>query len=224
MYRRLSLALAFIFALAPPAMAERRLDLPVTIKTLAFTYLYCLTDDTAATTDLLDQRLRYIGETEKNARALAEGMMAEGYCRSFMNVVAENAPEMRQRVTRKLVNSGFTIQRPITEQVAESGTESKSKIGKAIKTIGRFLSKVFSGRDKEDGDEKEPEGGTEGGGAGGNVSLKVTRHCIKTKTKSADGTVTKTKVCESFTDFELNVSTGPSPFDPTPYNPSVPGQ
>jgi len=229
MFKYLLLILSLVIGQTATGNAApvRQLDLPNSPKTMAFTYLYCLTDDRAALSDLLGQRLRYIGETEKNVALIAEGMISQNYCGSFMRSIDEAAPKLRQRVVRKLVKGGFTLERPITEQVANAGTESKSVAGRIAKGVATFFGKLFGGGKNDDAGGKDDGGeggdgngeGGKDGGTGGSVSINYSKHCVKTKTTSSDGTVTKTKVCESFTNIDVTVQTGSNPWDPTGYNP-----
>ncbi len=149
MLRRVFLALTCLFAFGATAQAasDDMLDLPVNPATTSLTYLYCLTNDQAAATDLLQQRFKYIGETEKNARALAGDWVKNGYCAQFLADFAKIAPNLRSRVVKELKEAGFSPRKPITEQMAEADdpeTQS-SKLGKILKGIGRALGKLFGG-------------------------------------------------------------------------------
>ncbi len=202
MYKQLLLVFALFFGLAAPVVAQEMLDLPVNPKTTSLTYLYCLTDDRPAVTDLLIQRYRYIGETEKNAKARAEEWVGNGYCHDFLSALDEKAPRMREIVTAKLREAGFNTDTPISEQAATSSKEKKGKLGKVLKDIGNFLARLLTG-------------------GGGSVDT-AKSYLITTTTTLPDGTsTTVTDSCDKSTTITIGGGGG-SGFEPTPFYPDPP--
>jgi hypothetical protein len=196
----LSLATLATLALAPAAQAEEMIDLPVNHDTTALTYLYCLTGDDKAVSDLLRQRLEFAGVERPSANQTARKWVGEGYCREFLARSVEVAPQLREQVTAKLIEDGFTLNRPITEQVDDGATTSKSVFKKIFKGIGRLIKTIFGGG---------------GFGAGGNGSYN------ETTVTNADGSSTTTKTCDR--SWYVGTGGGGKDFGPTPYFPE-PGQ
>ncbi len=149
MLHRILLALTCLlgFSLSAQAASDDMLDLPVNPATSALTYLYCLTNDKPAVADLLMQRYKYIGETEKNARFLARDWVKNGYCAQFLGDFDKIAPNLRSRVVKELQQAGFSPTKPISEQMENSDDpETQSfKLGKILKGIGRAIGKLLGG-------------------------------------------------------------------------------
>lgn len=198
----LSLAALAVITVAPSAQADEMIDLPVNHDTTALTYLYCLTSDNKAVSDLLRQRLEFAGVDRASANQTARKWVREGYCRDFMARSMEVAPQLREQVTGKLAESGFSVDRPISEQVDDddTSTTSKSVFKKIFKGIGKLIKGIFSG------------GGFGAGGSGSYNETTVT---------NADGSSTTTKTCDR--SWYVGTGGGGKDFGPTPYFPE-PGQ
>ncbi len=198
--KHLLLSILLLLGAASTALAapDQR-DLPVNPRTTALTYVYCLTNDRPAVTDLLIQRITYIGETEKNASDIARQWVAQGYCRTFLSDFDQLAPKMRARVSEMLKEAGFTPREPISEQVAAKGGSGKKKLGGLLGKIGRFIGGLLSG----------------------GASYERTHSCTETTITGADGSSTTTKTCDKSTTITIG-GRGGSGFEPTPFYPDPP--
>ncbi|MFQ5438494.1 MAG: hypothetical protein ACE5DK_06665 [Paracoccaceae bacterium] len=142
MLRLLLTSLILVAGLSVAAVARTMVDLPVNTRTLAATYVYCLTGDSAAAADMLAQRIRFAAKGDPND---GQGWVSKGYCRAFVQAADKAVPELRNEVVSGLAAQGFTTDEPVTSQAKKGGKKGKGKLGKLIRGIGKFLGGLFGG-------------------------------------------------------------------------------
>ena len=119
--------------------AQEEIDvmLPVNETSLAAAYLYCVTDDRAASLDLLVQQLEYVDAPVEDPMATATKVLDNGYCDAVVDDIERAAPGIREDLIDYITKEGLAAAQPIGPQVEP---EERASI---FKRIWEKLKEVF---------------------------------------------------------------------------------